>query len=721
MMKKYFVWLKTECKRAVAALPVIMVKAVMLAIIAGVIAFCGQKIMGQSREEAPIKIGYAAQDDRLTKLAVSFIENMESVKSWCELVPVTEAEGREMLKNGTIAAFLVLPENMVEGIMTGSNEPAGLYIAETGSPYGLVFEELAKAGVGMLKTAQAEIYASGMLTTQFDCGVDELQEIYEEIDRFNLGIVMARENYFKNRTLSVTGNESTTVYYGSALLTLYLVACGLFLGKVLRRSGMEQRMLVKRQSLSVEGMLAGRIFIAMGLFLPVLLPFGFLFAIPDFRGQIVLSFSMGSVCLLLLSFCFLALWQQFLQLCTANRGTALLCGALSGIFFGYFAGCFVPSALLPQIVVKIASFLPVTYIRECGVLVLSGTGDAASGILVLGIWSLVLFAFCSFLARIQMYRQTKENEKQRVSGTVFGTSTVVIMTKRLLRKKSFLICLLLTVLVSAATVRMEEKSDTIIYAVVHAQDEEWEQVLSEYDGLVRFLICDSEEEVKRYVIQKKAECGYVLQEDLQRKIMDGNGNWEVTVYESNGSMLTEMVNEVLFERIFYVISSEWYAGYIAEQECFAQTETEVGKDVFQEAAENALAEKMLDGSTFDFQTFSVENGEVSTEGTEKNSFYPVWAVSGACILFCGVIGTLDACADKKKGRFPKKSGLRMAAITITLPIAGGVLAGILTLLFCGVLQTFWQTVILFMMALLAIGAGIGIQWLYGRKRTGRKI
>lgn len=713
MMKKYFVWLKTEYKRAAAALPAIMAKAVMLAIIAGVIAFCGQKIMGQSREEAPIKIGYSAQDDRLTNLAVAFIENMESVKSWCELVPVTETEGMEMLKNGSIAAFLVLPENVVEGIMTGSNEPAGLYTAETGSPYGLVFEELAKAGVGMLQTAQAEIYASGMLTAQFDCGVDELQEIYEEIDRFNLGVVMARENYFKNRTLSATGNERAAVYYGSALLTLYLMAGGLLLGKVLRRSGMEQRMLVKRRSLSVEGMLAGRIFIAMGFFLPVLLPFGFLLAIPDLRGQIALSFSVGSVCLLLLSFCFLALWQQFLQLCTANRGTALLCGALSGIFFGYFAGCFVPAALLPQIVVKIASFLPVTYIRECGVLLLSGTGDAASGIFALGIWSLLLFALCSLMARLQMYRQTKANEKQRVSGTVFGTSTVVIMTKRLLRKKSFFVCLLLTVLVSAATVRMEEQSDTVIYAAVFAQDEEWEQVLSEYDGLVRFLLCGSEEEVKRYVIQKKAECGYVLQEDLQSKIVEGNGNWAVAVYESNGSMLTEMVNEVLFERIFYVISSEWYAGYIAE--------TEVGKEVIKKAAENALEEKMLDGSTFGFQTFSVENGEVSTEGTEKNSFYPAWAVSGVCILFCGVIGTLDACADKKKGRFPKKSGLRTAAITITLPVAGGMLTGILTLLFCGALQTFWQAVVLFAASLLVIGAGMGIQWLYDRrKRTGRK-
>ncbi len=80
-----------------------------------------------------------------------------------------------------------------------------------------------------------------------------------------------------------------------------------------------------------------------------------------------------------------------------------------------------------------------------------------------------------------------------------------ILTKRMLLRKGFLLCLAMTVLLSFMSVRLEKQSETAVYAAVYTPDEALRTLFSEYTGLVKFISCDSEEEVKRNVIQSKTE------------------------------------------------------------------------------------------------------------------------------------------------------------------------------------------------------------------------
>ncbi len=222
-MKEIWIWLKTEYKRAALKLPAALGRAVILLVVVGMIAFCAQKQRSASANKAPVQIGYASEENALIRLAVSYVENMEAVKGLCRFVPVEEEEGKRLLQEGELAALLVLPENMIEGILGGSNEPASLYLTENPSPEGLVFEEFAGAATGLLQTAQAEIYAMHALTEYFQAESSGLAQAYQEIDAFNLGIVMEREQYFKFRRLSETGNTGFAVYYASAFFTLYQI------------------------------------------------------------------------------------------------------------------------------------------------------------------------------------------------------------------------------------------------------------------------------------------------------------------------------------------------------------------------------------------------------------------------------------------------------------------------------------------------------------------
>ncbi len=692
-------------------LPSILTKAVILAFAAGMIVFCGQKIVA-GHKEAPVRIGYFAPADKLTGLAVSFVENMKSMQGWCELVPVEQAEGERLLREGELAALLVLPENVMEEILTGSNRPASLYLSDNASPLGLVFEELIAAGTGMLKTAQAEIYATHALAVLYGTDGEKLEDMYAEINAYNMGAFLNREQYVKTKRLSATGSESVAVYYGSSFFTVYLLLSGLFFGRFLKRSRLEQTMLAKRLGILKGAQLAGRTAVTAGLIFVVLLPAMLLLFTGGIRQILQTAISVKSLLLLCLAVCCTAVWLQLIYSLAGSHRTAVLLLGMSALLLGYASGCFVPTALLPRAMGKAAVFLPSSYIKAAFTVLFTGQEEnfakTAAGLLVCTgiLWLLGYLSEAVFTGRdlkgVQsslvcrykkqggiQYLEKSGNSSQKYPGIAgngiqgYGLKNRLliffILTKRMLLRKGFLLCLAMTVLLSFMSVRLEKQSETAVYAAVYTPDEALRTLFSEYTGLVKFISCDSEEEVKRNVIQGKTECGYVLQEDLQNAISQGKGNWTVTAYEDADSTLTYVVNEVLFERIFYAISTEWYAGYIAENENFAEVIGTAGTEELKQQAARILTEKMTDGSTFSFERQTLQAAEGMSAGI---SFYPARFTAAAGIVLCGAAGAMEALADIRAGRVYKRRK-ETVVFTVLGAVLCGAAAGFLTLLFTG--------------------------------------
>ena len=699
-------------------LPALWIKAVILAAVAGVIAFCGQKISaGKNRE--PLLIGYTAAEDRMTEMAVSFVENMESVKNWCELVPVTETEGMDRLKDGSLAALIVLPDDVLQGILDGSNRPATLYIAGEQSASGMIFEELARAGVGMLCTAQAEIYAAGDLVREYGgavqdaqlqaCAVD-LDELYRQIDSYNLSIVLRREQYFKERTLSATGNEGTAVYFGSVLCTLYLLTAGLLLLPYLSRKQEEQLWFSGRLGISAAVQCAGKSLIAFLLWTVQLVPLFLLWIL--FRNKLPVSWAgFSGIGEVLAGGLFLLLWVQLAAMWSEKRRVALMCAGLLAIVSAYFAGCFVPPALMPKAAESLSAFLPGTLIRNGFVRLFSGRTSSSAMLwknLICGVFAGGLYvAFCTL--RLHALRggrggkagcgSVSEREVRhgceagkaacRDADSVYAScehadevsfpnralELLVISLKRMLCKKAFVVCLAITLLLSAVAVKIEKNSDTRIDAAVFTQDESLRELFAAYEGLVHFIICEDESEVTRHVMRGSVECGYVLEEGLLEQIGQGKGNWTITAYHGSDSVLSAVVNEVLFERIFYAVSGNWFETFMKGQ-AGMNGEAAIGT-----AARDALERRRTDGSTFNFALLRV--GEKEQETTQAYFAYPIWSVAIGCIAFCGAIGISQALEDRKHFRFPKRNRLCMASLTVGVYLLGGILTALFLLVITG--------------------------------------
>lgn len=113
-MSEKIVWLRMEYKRAAVMLPFILRRAMILAAVClaagSIIAFCAGLMHHAKGGEPKLRIGYAAADNMLTELAVSYVQDMESIQSLCVLEAVGEQEGRRLLEEGSLSALIVLPE-----------------------------------------------------------------------------------------------------------------------------------------------------------------------------------------------------------------------------------------------------------------------------------------------------------------------------------------------------------------------------------------------------------------------------------------------------------------------------------------------------------------------------------------------------------------------------------------------------------------------------------
>lgn len=667
-MKKYGVWLKTEYKRAAVLLPSIFIKAVIALVITGMVVFCMVKIFN-NEDKAPVQIAYEETHNQMSQFALSYVENMSSVKSFYTLVPMNKKNGMEALRQGEIQAFLVLPENVVDGILSGENQPAQLYLSSRQALGGLLFEELAGAGVGLLQTAQAQIYATHKLVMDFSLDHANLEEMYEQINTFNLAIAMNREQFFHKRTLSVTENESMMVYYAGAFLSIYLLFLGILWGKHIKRDLQEMRIFAHRLGISVWKQITLRIGIT-GLMLSVsFIPILAFLLFPGIRQEVNIVFFPGMILFLVLSFLFTATWIQLVSLIAHQKHAITWILVLSTMAWGYLSGYFIPTSLLPDVIKKIAIYLPTTYLRQIFSGLFSGMiEDYGRAVFVLLSFIVVMVALCILLSGRKSFSLTRNTFGNTQSMSKKKMPPIIlILLKRQFYKKSLLACLLVSSLLSVMIVKLEQKSETTVIAGVYAEDEHLIKLLEDRNGLVKFTFYKSIEELKENVVKGKVECGYVLQEELQNDIVNGNGNWSITVYQKADSTLTLLINEVLFERIFYNITSEWYEGYIANSKYFETIKAEIGVDQLKTKAKEALWEKQNDGSTFSVMV-KAPDGYVTQE--ERNvASYPLWLVLICNLFFSALIGVRENYVDRHMGRFPQRPPFFMACCTIILPIS----------------------------------------------------
>lgn len=388
-----------EVNKTMRMLPRMLLQAILLMVIIGTIAFCGVKSMEKEPLAVSVDIAVVAEDDNaVTQMAIGFVESMESVSEFCSFRQVSEEEGFALLEEGKVAALILLPEQLVEGIMNGQNPAVEIYFAKQAGLESMLFKELTDAGALLLNVAQAQIYGAGDTAAAYDF-TDKLSVMEMEIDSYNLAFALDRLALYETEQVSATGQMNTMQYFAASAVVLFLLLFGMALYPVMQPEPAVFRRQLARQGVGLWWQdfcqwLCG--LLSVGLMSILCLAVSRIAAawsgnsgkkIELFgRGQRA-GHMAGIVFLILLGIVLISTLVYLVYSLAGSRVSGILLLFMLSIIMIYLSGGLVPSMLLPETMQKIGDKLPTAYLIRAAGSMFAGyrsqmVGDCAAGLCV---------------------------------------------------------------------------------------------------------------------------------------------------------------------------------------------------------------------------------------------------------------------------------------------------------------------------------------------------
>lgn len=377
----FFRYLKLQGKRAVGYLPSLLLTSLILAVVVAVIAVGSSRLLYQDQVSGRVEVAIVTEEeDSLGKSVLSMLGSMGSVESLCDFIETDEEEAREGLSEGRYAAAILVPPDMVESIINGTNRPVTILLAESGGIETLLLEELAESGAEILGSAQAGIYAADCYASER--GFPELiPELEEALNKVYLGYALSRDGWYERITVSALGQMDLSAYYGTTAAALFLFLLGLPCARLAGRETGAFRVKLQGASLRAPGRVlakllavAGAICLAMLAVIFVLraglrfLPSGNVpEALSGFMGwEGPWSFGAAAKVLAGCGLASLTCGSTIVFAYTATDGKltgSMLLFVMTAVMI-FLAGGLLPSAFLPEAVRPLAAWMPAGAVRQ---------------------------------------------------------------------------------------------------------------------------------------------------------------------------------------------------------------------------------------------------------------------------------------------------------------------------------------------------------------------
>lgn len=353
-MKLFLTYLTLQLKRLCQFLPKLILGTIVLAILAGAIAFYGANVLYDETSADKISIAIVLDDESaLMDLAMTYLQSSESVNSFCNLIPTSQKEAAHMLKTNQISASIHFPKNFSRDIITGKNTPATITFSKETGIEQLLFQELTAAASRILNYAQASIYSLSDLYDIYDFRKSRSTH-FDYINRNTMQTALLRSSLFEKETISATGSTSAADYYTATGIILLLFLSAMSLGKFSLEESIPLGKMLSLKGLTIPKRNFARL-ITLLCFYTVI------------GGLLITGLKvteLGDWSML----CFLPLLALLLScqtLCLYNLTTHQTTGILLIFFYTFIStlcsGCLIPTSFLPDSISGIAGLFPAYY------------------------------------------------------------------------------------------------------------------------------------------------------------------------------------------------------------------------------------------------------------------------------------------------------------------------------------------------------------------------
>ncbi len=234
-MKLFCTYFKLEFKKSIKVLKKSVLSMALMLVVLGLGVAAVSTVLLQSQVFQIVNVALVVPEgEKMTRMAVRFIEGMDSVKSVCKFEYMEKDAAIKAMQEGTVQAVIDLPENFYEDVDSGINTPANIYVPKESALHVELFKELLSDGVSMLQTAEAGVYASLRIADEYPAPAGK-NEIGNQAALLYMEEVMRRGGIFDKSVCSPLGAVDFGQYYYSALVLLALLMGGLNYGFLYQR------------------------------------------------------------------------------------------------------------------------------------------------------------------------------------------------------------------------------------------------------------------------------------------------------------------------------------------------------------------------------------------------------------------------------------------------------------------------------------------------------
>ena len=370
-----------ELKKGIKELPYALLGMLALCLILGTVAFCAAKLLYQQEELSRSDVAIVTEDteDAYLQLALGLVGNMDSASLTMDFHVMTEPEARSALQKRQVIAVLFLPEQLINGILYGTNPPIRVLFSTQDALSSVFLTEMTLAGARLLSSAQAAIYATGEIHTALGMQ-DALSDAYDKINRKNLNYALNREKLFAEDTTSLQGTSSTAIYYAAAGILLVLLFITTAFTAMLRRESRDYyQLLFSRNISSIQYLLARICSFALIFFLLQILFYLIASSVPAFEDIEGLNlrprniFRNNYLSFFLINSFFLATYTNMIFLAAKDVSGGILISYSVSSLMAFCSGCIIPAAFFPGSLQKISSYLPTYYLHKGLIELLEGS------------------------------------------------------------------------------------------------------------------------------------------------------------------------------------------------------------------------------------------------------------------------------------------------------------------------------------------------------------
>lgn len=392
-----------ELKKGIKELPYALLGMSALCLILGTVAFCAAKLLYQQEElsRSDVAIVTADTEDAYLQLALGLVGSMDSASLTMDFHIMTEPEARSALQKRQVTAVLFLPEQLIDGILYGTNPPIHVLFATQDALSSVFLTEMTLAGARLLSGAQAAIYAAGEIHTALGMQ-DELSDACDKINRKNLNYALNREKLFAEDATSLQGTNSTAIYYAAAGILLVLLFITTAFTAMLRRESRDYyQLLFSRNISSIQYLLARICSFALFFFLLQILFYliaSFIPALDKIEGLLLRPkniFRNNCLLFFLTNSFFLAAYANMIFLTAKDVSGGILISYSVSSLMAFCSGCIIPAAFFPVSLQKISSYLPAYYLHRGLIELLEGSRITISAPAL--IYPALFFLFCMII------------------------------------------------------------------------------------------------------------------------------------------------------------------------------------------------------------------------------------------------------------------------------------------------------------------------------------